>query len=227
MHFQDLVFALFVTGAFAAPTSLFARSECAQSCIDADNKCRGDEATRNMATCSSNFYSCLGAIPTAVDGKTVPPTVCSAEKEAAFQAASNTNTVSKITYPDNAPKMTLKNFTRYCDKQNTGCDYNFVISRNDGSEERCTILRNPGSGAIDEFFSGVPCTSGSSSLISWSLSYQFGPGNEFSIITVTNTASKDITYFGVTRPNSQPVTDLRPAGSGAFGDLGPSDVQTF
>ncbi|APA14939.1 hypothetical protein SS1G_13732 [Sclerotinia sclerotiorum 1980 UF-70] len=125
-------------------------------------------------------------------------------------------------------QWTVKQLTRYCSEDGSGCDYNFVISTNDGrADERCTVIRMPGKDAITESWFEIPCTTGSANTISWGYSDQFGAENAFAVMTVTNNQSKTNAYFGVANVNGNPVTPSSPAGSGNFGDIGPQPVYTF
>ncbi|CAD6444814.1 06cc9f74-c29a-4599-8fb4-29680ca3fb46-CDS [Sclerotinia trifoliorum] len=125
-------------------------------------------------------------------------------------------------------QWTVKQLTRYCSEDGSGCDYNFVISTNDGrADERCTVIRMPGKDAATESWYGIPCTTGSANTISWGYSDQFGANNAFAVMTVTNYQSKTNAYFGIAYVNENPVTPSSPAGSGNFGDIGPQPVYTF
>ncbi|TGO80828.1 hypothetical protein BPOR_1668g00010, partial [Botrytis porri] len=76
MHFQDIAFALFVTGAYAAPTALKSRDACSDSCNTEYNTCRSAPYA-NRSTCASNYASCLGYSPYDSNGLFVTPTACS------------------------------------------------------------------------------------------------------------------------------------------------------
>ncbi|RAL58023.1 hypothetical protein DID88_009087 [Monilinia fructigena] len=76
MHFQDLAFALFASGAFAAPAALVARDSCSDACYSAYNTCRSAPEA-NRASCASNYASCLGYSPFDGSGSLVTPTACS------------------------------------------------------------------------------------------------------------------------------------------------------
>ncbi|KAA8564174.1 hypothetical protein MFRU_032g01160 [Monilinia fructicola] len=76
MHFQDLAFALFATGAFAAPAALVARDSCSDACYSAYNTCRSAPEA-NRASCASEYASCLGYSPYDSNGSLVTPTACS------------------------------------------------------------------------------------------------------------------------------------------------------
>ncbi|KAB8289773.1 hypothetical protein EYC80_010407 [Monilinia laxa] len=76
MHFQDLAFALFASGAFAAPAALVARDSCSDACYSDYNTCRSAPEA-NRASCASNYASCLGYSPFDGNGSLVTPTACS------------------------------------------------------------------------------------------------------------------------------------------------------
>ncbi|OLN96792.1 hypothetical protein CCHL11_02305 [Colletotrichum chlorophyti] len=126
--------------------------------------------------------------------------------------------------PVEGKKWTIKDLTRYCGEDNSGCDYNFAIEA-DGKTERCTVIRMPGANAATESWSDQPCTSGSNFKVSWG--YVAEPAPAFAVITVVQ--GKELAWFGVSDVNGQPVTTApsNPFGSGQFGDLGPEQVFTY
>lgn len=91
MHFQDLVFALFVSGAFAAPAALkVTRDSCSDACTDAFNTCRSDPSN-NRSTCASNYSSCLGYSPfNNSSGSFITPTACSSTPASKIAPATTT-----------------------------------------------------------------------------------------------------------------------------------------
>ncbi|KAL3298554.1 surface protein SP1 [Colletotrichum asianum] len=119
---------------------------------------------------------------------------------------------------------TIKDLTRYCGEDNSGCDYNFKIEA-DGVTEACTVIRMPGLNAATESWSNQPCTSGSKYQISWG--YVAEPAPAFAVLSVVD--GKEIAWFGVSNVNGQPVTTApsNPFGSGQFGNLGPEQVYTY
>lgn len=118
----------------------------------------------------------------------------------------------------------VKDMTRYCSEDNSGCDYNFAIEA-DGKTERCTVIRMPGSNAATESWSNEPCTSGSSFKVSWG--HVTEPAPAFAVVTVVD--GQELAWFGVSDVNGQAVTESpsNPFGSGQFGDLGSSQVYTY
>ncbi|KAF7909059.1 hypothetical protein BELL_1429g00010 [Botrytis elliptica] len=301
MHFQDIAFALFATGAVAAPAALKSRDACSDACNTEYNTCRSAPGA-NQSTCASNYASCLGYSPYDSNGSLVTPTACSSVASSTTTQATSSATsdacVSKCndsynscrSAPDanratcaseyatclgylpfdnsgslvtptacssgavsttnarsstQAPQAsgtpspdqtsivegvewTIKQLIRYCSEDGSGCDYNFAISYNDERpDERCTVIRMPGSGATTESWYEIPCTTGSVNTISWGVSDQFGAENAFAVLTVTNNEEKTNAYFGVANVNGNPVTPSSPAGSGNFGDIGPEPVYVF
>ncbi|KAI8313756.1 hypothetical protein K4K61_006806 [Colletotrichum sp. SAR11_59] len=126
--------------------------------------------------------------------------------------------------PVEGKTWTIKDLTRYCGEDNSGCDYNFKIEA-DGVTEACTVIRMPGSNAATESWSNQPCTSGSKYQISWG--YVAEPAPAFAVLSVVD--GKEIAWFGVSNVNGQPVTTApsNPFGSGQFGNLGPEQVYTY
>ncbi|KAF6804579.1 hypothetical protein CSOJ01_10113 [Colletotrichum sojae] len=126
--------------------------------------------------------------------------------------------------PVEGKKWTIKDLTRYCGEDNSGCDYNFKIEA-DGVTEACTVIRMPGADAATESWSDQPCTSGSKYKVSWG--YVAEPAPAFAVITVVD--GKQLAWFGVSDVNGQPVTvaPSNPFGSGQFGNLGPEQVYTY
>ncbi|CAI0646357.1 unnamed protein product, partial [Colletotrichum noveboracense] len=126
--------------------------------------------------------------------------------------------------PVEGKTWTIKDLTRYCGEDNSGCDYNFKIEA-DGVTEACTVIRMPGSNAATESWSNQPCTSGSKYQISWGYVAEPAPG--FAVLSVVD--GKEIAWFGVSNVNGQPVTTApsNPFGSGQFGNLGPEQVYTY
>ncbi|PNP61453.1 hypothetical protein FNYG_13811 [Fusarium nygamai] len=116
----------------------------------------------------------------------------------------------------------IRNLTRYCGEDGSGCDYNFIVEA-DGKSERCTIIRMPGSNAATESWTNEPCTDGSSLSISWG--YVTEPAPAFAVITVVR--DKELAWFGVSDVNGQQVTPSNPYGSGDYGALGPEQVYTY
>lgn len=116
----------------------------------------------------------------------------------------------------------IKDLTRYCGEDNSGCDYNFAIEA-DGKTERCTVIRMPGSNAATESWSDEPCTDGSNFKVSWG--YVTEPAPAYAVITVVD--DKEVAWFGVSDVNGQEVTPSNPLGSGQFGDLQKSQVFTY
>ncbi len=115
----------------------------------------------------------------------------------------------------------VKNLSRYCGEDNTGCDYNFVIEAN-GKTERCTVIRMPGKDAVTESWSNQPCTTGSPYTISWG--YSAKPAPAFAVLTVVN--GKNLAWFGVSDINGQKVTPSNPFGSGQYPNV-TSPVYTY
>ncbi|KAF5011293.1 hypothetical protein FDECE_2593 [Fusarium decemcellulare] len=130
------------------------------------------------------------------------------------------------TYPNPKPvdgkSWSIKDLTRYCGEDNSGCDYNFAIEAN-GKTERCTVIRMPGSDAATESWSDQPCTDGSEFKVSWG--YVTEPAPAFAVITVVQ--GKELAWFGVSDVNGQEVTPSNPFGSGQYGNLGPEQVYTY
>ncbi|WYZ46747.1 hypothetical protein EsH8_IX_000972 [Colletotrichum jinshuiense] len=126
--------------------------------------------------------------------------------------------------PVEGRKWTIKDLTRYCGEDNTGCDYNFAIEA-DGKTERCTVIRMPGANAATESWADQPCTSGSSFKVSWG--YVAEPAPAFAVVTVVQ--GKELAWFGVSNVNGQAVTvtPSNPFGSGQYGNLGPEQVYTY
>ncbi|KAL0944949.1 uncharacterized protein CTRU02_202836 [Colletotrichum truncatum] len=126
--------------------------------------------------------------------------------------------------PVEGKKWTIKDLTRYCGEDNSGCDYNFKIEA-DGQTEACTVIRMPGANAATESWSDQPCTSGSKFKVSWG--YVAEPAPAFAVITVVD--GKELAWFGVSNVNGQEVTKApsNPFGSGQFGNLGPEQVYTY
>ncbi|KAF9880167.1 hypothetical protein CkaCkLH20_02121 [Colletotrichum karsti] len=126
--------------------------------------------------------------------------------------------------PVEGKKWTVKDLTRYCGEDNSGCDYNFKIEA-DGKTEACTVIRMPGKDAATESWSDQPCTSGSGFKISWG--YVAEPAPAFAVVTVVS--GKELAWFGVSDVNGQPVTTApsNPFGSGQFGNLGPEQVYSY
>ncbi|KAK7408221.1 hypothetical protein QQX98_009630 [Neonectria punicea] len=119
-------------------------------------------------------------------------------------------------------QWTIKDLTRYCGEDNSGCDYNFAIEAN-GKTERCTVIRMPGADAATESWSNEPCTSGSEFKVSWG--YVTEPAPAFAVITVVD--GQELAWFGVSNVNEQEVTPSSPFGSGQYGTLGPQQVYTY
>lgn len=118
---------------------------------------------------------------------------------------------------------TVKDFTRYCSEDKTGCDYNFKITSSDHKlETACTIVRTNVKDAPTENWTNIPCTTNSPVKVSWGYSAQFGADNAFATLVIVD--DKEIGYFGIANVNSKPVTASNPFGSGQFGDLGPNPV---
>ncbi|KAF5531379.1 hypothetical protein FPHYL_13937 [Fusarium phyllophilum] len=116
----------------------------------------------------------------------------------------------------------IQNLTRYCGEDDNGCDYNFAVEA-DGTTERCTIIRMPGSNAATESWVKEPCTDGSNLSISWG--YVTEPAPPFAVITVVR--DKELAWFGVSDVNGQQATPSNPYGSGDYGALGPEQVYTY
>lgn len=116
----------------------------------------------------------------------------------------------------------IKDMTRYCGEDKTGCDYNFVIQAGDKTE-RCTVIRQPGANAATESWSDQPCTAGSEFKVSWG--YVLEPAPAFAVVTVVK--GKELAWFGVSNVNGQAVTPSNPFGSGQYGDLPASQVYTY
>ncbi|KAF7949961.1 hypothetical protein EAE96_007267 [Botrytis aclada] len=207
---------------------------CVSKCNDSYNSCRS-APDANRATCASEYATCLGYSPFDNSGSLVTPTACSSSAVSTTNAPSSTQApqASGTPSPDQTSIVegagwTIKQLTRYCSEDGSGCDYNFAISYNDERpDERCTVIRMPGSGATTESWYGIPCTTGSANTISWGVSDQFGAENSFAVLTVTNNEEKANAYFGVANVNGNPVTPSSPAGSGNFGDIGPEPVYVF
>ncbi|KAJ8058734.1 hypothetical protein OCU04_011725 [Sclerotinia nivalis] len=89
MHFQDIAFALFASGAFAAPAALVARDSCSDACYSTYNTCRG-APDANRASCASSYASCLGYSPYDSNGSLVTPTACSSPVATSTTAAPTT-----------------------------------------------------------------------------------------------------------------------------------------
>ena len=118
---------------------------------------------------------------------------------------------------------TVKDFTRYCAEDKTGCDYNFKLTSSDHKlEQACTIIRTNVKDAPTENWTNIPCTTNSPIMVSWGYSAQFGADHAFATLVVVD--DKEIAYFGVADLNSKPVTASNPYGSGQFGNLGPNPV---
>ncbi|KAF5869251.1 putative surface protein sp1 protein [Botrytis fragariae] len=207
---------------------------CVSKCNNSYNSCRS-APDANMSTCASEYATCLGYLPFDNSGSLVTPTACSSSAVSTTNAPSSTQApqASGTSSPDQTSivegaERTIKQLIRYCSEDGSGCDYNFAISYNDErSDERCTVIRMPGSGATTESWYGIPCTTGSANTISWGVSDQFGAENAFAVLTVTNNEEKTNAYFGVSNVNGNPVTPSSPAGSGNFGDIGPEPVYVF
>ncbi|THV43946.1 hypothetical protein BGAL_0800g00010 [Botrytis galanthina] len=207
---------------------------CVSKCNDSYNSCRS-APDANRATCASEYATCLGYLPFDNSGSLVTPTACSSSAVSTTNAPSSTQApqASGTPSPDQTSivegvEWTIKQLIRYCSEDGSGCDYNFAISYNDERpDERCTVIRMPGSGATTESWYGIPCTTGSVNTISWGVSDQFGAENAFAVLTVTNNEEKTNAYFGVANVNGNPVTPSSPAGSGNFGDIGPQPVYVF
>ncbi|TGO29273.1 hypothetical protein BPAE_0017g00810 [Botrytis paeoniae] len=201
---------------------------CVSKCNNSYNSCRS-APDANMSTCASEYATCLGYSPFDNSGSLVTPTACSSSAVSTTNAPSSTQApqASGTSSPEGAER-TIKQLIRYCSEDGSGCDYNFAISYNDERpDERCTVIRMPGSDATTESWYGIPCTTGSANTISWGVSDQFGAENAFAVLTVTNNEEKTNAYFGVANVNGKPVTPSSPAGSGNFGDIGPEPVYVF
>ncbi|KAF7891553.1 uncharacterized protein EAF02_001878 [Botrytis sinoallii] len=215
-------------------TSSATSDACVSKCNDSYNSCRS-APDANRATCASEYATCLGYSPFDNSGSLVAPTACSSGAVSTTNAPSSTQApqASGTPSPDQTSivegvEWTIKQLTRYCSEDGSGCDYNFAISYNDERpDERCTVIRMPGSGATTESWYGIPCTTGSVNTIAWGVSDQFGAENAFAVLTVTNNEEKTNAYFGVANVNGNPVTPSSPAGSGNFGDIGPEPVYVF
>ncbi|KAF7892151.1 hypothetical protein EAF00_008453 [Botryotinia globosa] len=218
----------------AASSATATADACVSKCNDSYNSCRS-APDANRATCASEYATCLGYVPFDNSGSLVTPTACSSSAVPTTNAPSSTQApqASGTPSPDQTSivegvEWTIKQLIRYCSEDGTGCDYNFAISYNDERpDERCTVIRTPGSGATTESWYGIPCTAGSVNTISWGVSEQFGAENAFAVLTVTNNEEKTNGYFGVANVNGNPVTPSSPAGSGNFGDIGPEPVYVF
>ncbi|KAI8655319.1 hypothetical protein NCS57_01280600 [Fusarium keratoplasticum] len=131
-----------------------------------------------------------------------------------------------VTYPSPKPvdgkSWSIKDLTRYCGEDNSGCDYNFAIEA-DGKTQRCTVIRMPGADAATESWSDQPCTDGSEYKVSWG--YVTEPAPAFAVITVVK--GKELAWFGVSDVNGQKVTPSNPFGSGQYGNFGPEPVYTY
>ncbi|TEA11469.1 hypothetical protein C8034_v007428 [Colletotrichum sidae] len=131
-----------------------------------------------------------------------------------------------VAYADPKPvegkTWAIKDLTRYCGSDNSGCDYNFKLEVG-GEAQACTVIRMPGANAATESWSNQPCTSGSNYKISWG--YVTEPGPAFAVVSVV--LDKEIAWFGVSNVNGQEVTPSNPFGSGQYGDLGPEQVYTY
>lgn len=186
----------------AAPTATSGPSECVQECNDEYDQCRSD-SNNLRSTCASNYSSCLGYSPFNSEGTLVNPTECASDSSS------------------DEDKWTVKELSRYCAEDGSGCDYNFGISIGDDITH-CTVIRLDVPNALTESWAEQPC-SGSDYVVSWGFSAQFS--TPFAVLTIHNTDTDEIAYFGVNDPNGKEVTPRNPKGSGNFGDLGPSIVQ--
>jgi len=206
--------------ATAQPTT----DACVEKCNSAYNSCR-TAPQANMSFCAAKYSECLGYLPFNDQGSLVTPTACSS-------TAGPTVTPTAVPAPAPTPAApqsaqvegwTVKDLTRYCAEDRSGCDYNFKISTNDGQEDAsCTVIRIDVENAPEESWYAQPCTAGSPYQISWGYSTQFE--TPFAVLTVVDTTKNAQAYFGVNDPTGQPVTPSNPYGSGNFGNIGPQPV---
>lgn len=148
-----------------------------------------------------------------------------AASSAAQSAASAVSTKAASAGANKADGLTwtVKNLSRYCAEDKTGCDYNFNLTSSDNRPAKaCTIIRTNVKDAPVESWSNIPCTADSPIKISWGYDAQFGVDNAFATMVVVD--DKEIAYFGVANINSKPVTASNPYGSGQYGDVGPEPV---
>lgn len=123
---------------------------------------------------------------------------------------------------------TVKNLSRYCSEDKSGCDYNFNLTASDNRPaQACTVVRLNVRDAPTESWTDIACTANSPIKVSWGYSAHFGAENAFATIVVVNDQEKAKAYFGVANINSQPVTAGNPYGSGQYGDIGPEPVYLF
>ncbi|KAJ3961829.1 hypothetical protein N0V92_001479 [Colletotrichum tropicale] len=246
--YNKLTIALAMASAVSAAPALAPRQDPCQdaykACIAAGTPevacsctltaCLGEDNARNREYCATATANLPKPTSTGIPGGCNPahpgscpssyftyPTVSATAAPAPTGGSSSGYTDPK---PVEGKTWTIKDLTRYCGEDNSGCDYNFKIEA-DGVTEACTVIRMPGSNAATESWSNQPCTSGSKYQISWG--YVAEPAPAFAVLSVVD--GKEIAWFGVSNVNGQPVTTApsNPFGSGQFGNLGPEQVYTY
>ncbi|KAF1838211.1 hypothetical protein BDW02DRAFT_565249 [Decorospora gaudefroyi] len=241
MFSKSFAIALVLSSAALAAPSLHTRQNSCQdtynACIAAGTApvacscdltaCRGEDAARLRSWCASATANLPKPTSSATPITTTSTLADTTVAIPTFPPAPST-LVPAPTAPA-APALTLvpvegktwliANLTRYCNENNTGCDYNFAVSA-DGKTERCTVVRMPGSNAASESWSSAICADLS---VSWG--YVAEPGPAFAVITVVK--GRELAWFGVPDINGGEVTPGSPFGSGDFGTLPPGQVYIF
>lgn len=176
-------------------------------------------------TASSSSKACKATSQKATTTAAASSSAEASKSSAAQSAASavSTGSASGGQTKIDGLTWTVKDFTRYCSEDKTGCDYNFKITSSDHKlETACTVIRTNVKDAPTENWTDIPCTANSPVKVSWGYSAQFGADHAFATLVIVD--DKEIGYFGVADVNSKPVTASNPFGSGQFGDLGPNPV---
>ncbi|KAM0254544.1 hypothetical protein ACHAQJ_006650 [Trichoderma viride] len=89
------------------------------------------------------------------------------------------------------PEWTIENLKRVCNAGNTSCTWTFAVDTHLATATSCTYVVKATSNASQA--SGGPVTCGPYTVTS-SWSGQFGPGNGFTTLAVTNIAQKLIVW---------------------------------